>query len=502
VNLASPPHPALSTEHSALSPRQWLLLICLFLLSLPAVTPRIYSSDEIQYFAYLRSIWFDRDLSFENEYQYFYDRGISKSDGFHETFLERTTDTGRRINFGTIGCAILWSPFYLAGDVVARRTGAPVDGFSKPYVAAIAYGSAVYGFLALVLAVKCAERLGLNGFGGGLAVWLGTPILFYMYLAPPFSHACSAFGVALFTYVWLRVRDEWPIRGLVALGAAGALMAMVREQDFFFGFGPALDFGLWAFGGVRQRPQRPQSPQSPQSLKPNAQSLIARAAAAAAAFAVCFAPQAAAYVTLNGHLGPHASVAHKMNWRAPHALEVLFSPEHGFFVWTPLALLALSGLAWLVLPPIGGSHGIDEQPPAPGSVASAFRRQRQVGVCVLLMVALQIYVGGSVESWTVAGAFGQRRFIALTAALVIGYAAAAAAVRASPFARHTLTAVTVLAVYWNLALSAEFSVGLMDRQRLEPRRNAYDAFVTLPGMAPSLIYRYLFDRGSFYKHGP
>ena len=40
------------------------------------------------------------------------------------------------------------------------------------------------------------------------------------------------------------------------------------------------------------------------------------------------------------------------------------------------------------------------------------------------MVALQIYVGGSVESWTVAGAFGQRRFIALTAAMVIGYAGA------------------------------------------------------------------------------
>jgi hypothetical protein len=59
--------------------------------------------------------------------------------------------------------------------------------------------------------------------------------------------------------------------------------------------------------------------------------------------------------------------------------------------------------------------------------------------------------------------------------------------------------VTVLAVYWNLALIAEFSIGLMDRQRLEPRKNAYDAFVTLPRMAPSLVYRYLFDRASFYK---
>ena len=39
----------------------------------------------------------------------------------------------------------------------------------------------------------------------------------------------------------------------------------------------------------------------------------------------------------------------------------------------------------------------------------------------------------------------------------------------------------------------------MDRQRLEPRKNAYDAIVTVPLETPSLVYRYLFDRASFYK---
>jgi hypothetical protein len=458
----------LAPRASHLGIRQWLLLVCLFVLSLPAVTPRIYSSDEIQYFAYLRSMWFDHDLSFENEYRYFYDRGIAKSDGFHETFLELKTDTGRRINFGTIGCAILWSPFYLGGHVVARATGAPVDGFSKPYVAAVSYGSAVYGFLALVLAILAAERLGFNGFLAALVVWLGTPLLFYMYVAPPFSHACSAFGVALFIYVWLRIRDDWSTRGLMALGAAGALMAMVREQDAFFVVGPAVDF-LWSHAREGRGARR------------EARGAAVGVAAAAITSAAVFTPQAISYLLLNGHLGPHASVGHKMNWMAPHVLQVLFSPEHGLFVWTPLALMALAGLVFLFLPPD--------------------RRKKQVAFCLLLMVALQIYVGGSVESWTVAGAFGQRRFIALTAVLVIGYAALADfALRASSSqVRRVLTAVTVLAVYWNLALIAEFSVGLMDRQKLEPRQNAYDAFVTLPRMAPSLVYRYLFDRTSFYR---
>jgi hypothetical protein len=472
-----PSHAAPRTSLLDIPRRQWLFLICLFLLSLPAVTARMYSSDEIQYFAYLRSAWFDRDLQFENEYRYFYDRGIARSDGFHETFLERQTDTGRRINFATVGCAILWAPFYAVGDAVARASGAPADGFSTPYVAAVAYGSAVYGFLAVVLAMLGARQLGLNAFPGALAVWLGTPLLFYMYVAPPFSHAGSAFTVALFTYVWLRVRGTWSTRGLAALGAAAALMAMVREQDAFFAFGAAFDFGLWVAGHGRGIGQR---------LKARAQGL----AVGAAVFALVYLPQIATYLALNGHFGPHASVGRKMNWVSPHGLQVLFSTEHGFFVWTPMALIALAGL--LVLPATSGRRD--------RGLSAGFDPGTQAGACLILMVLLQVYVAGSVESWTVAGAFGQRRFIALTAAMVIGYAALRAATTGR--GRQLLTAVTVLAVYWNLALTAEFATGLMDRQKLEPGKNAYDAFVTLPAQAPSLVYRYLFDRQSFYRPRP
>jgi hypothetical protein len=39
----------------------------------------------------------------------------------------------------------------------------------------------------------------------------------------------------------------------------------------------------------------------------------------------------------------------------------------------------------------------------------------------------------------------------------------------------------------------------MDRQRLEPRRNAYHAFVTLPRIAPQLAWRYFARRESFYR---
>src|SRR5215211_1451537 len=52
-----------------------LSIIALFLLLLPISLPRIYATDEVQYYAYLRSIYFDGDLDFRNEYEHFAEIG-------------------------------------------------------------------------------------------------------------------------------------------------------------------------------------------------------------------------------------------------------------------------------------------------------------------------------------------------------------------------------------------------------------------------------------------
>jgi hypothetical protein len=485
-------------------------LIGAFVLSLPAVTARIYASDEIQYFAYLRSLWFDRDVSFENEYRAFVDRGTAADALFRETFLERQTETGRRINFGTIGCALLWSPFYAAGDALATVTGAPRDGYSRPYVAAVAYGSAVYGLLALLLALDLAAKLTGRGLGPVVAVWLGTPLAFYMYVAPPMAHACSAFAVALFVWTWWRVRRTWSVAGAVALGAAGGLMAMVREQDLFFVAGPALDL-MWTVGLSARQPAadglRPAGASSRHAANKAAgaeppiayrlstigtssgrkvHSLILAGGVAAATMALTVLPQLVAYHALNGYPGPSRLVRRKMSWTAPHALEVLGSPSHGLLTWTPLVALSLAGLFLLWR---GWARGV------PGTVSAD---QRRFGACALLMFALQIYVAGSVESWTVAGAFGQRRFVGNTVLLIVGLGAVLAAARTRAARVVTATAIVAM-VWWNLGLTVQFGAGLMNRQRLEPARNAYTTFVELPVRLPGLAWRYLFDRASFYK---
>jgi len=470
-----------------LSRRELLLLLALFIASLPAVTARLYSSDEVEYFSYLRSLWFDHDVSFENEYQYFYDHRIAQTPDFHQTFLELKTATGRRINYGTIGCAILWAPFYAVGDLATRAMRSmgraiEADGYSQPYVSAVAYGSMFYGFAAIVLAVAVARQIIRKyEISSGLAVWLGTPLLFYMYVAPPFSHACSAFAVALFVTIWLRVRHTWSTGGIVLLGLAAALMAMVREQDLFCALGPAVDFALTFVRGYARASGSLQPPRH----------MIVVAPIGCLAFLIGYLPQLIAYQALNGFPRPSPLVTRKMFWYSPHAVQVLLDPEHGFFLWTPLAVLALVGLVLLV----AGPHAALDD----GTATTSDRRQ--VAACMLLMVAMQVYISGAVESWTVAGAFGQRRFVAVTIFLVVGLAALRRRAELRRGVRIVTTMVVVLCVWWNLALTLEFGTSMMDRQKLELRRNAYDAFVTLPRDAPKLFYRYFTNRSSFYKPG-
>ena len=448
--------------------RDLIVLVLAFALTLPIVTTRIYASDEIQYFAWIRSIAFDHDADFQNEYQHFWDAGVAHDAGFHETFLELTNEAGRRINFAPIGTAVLWAPFFAAGHVVALATHQPADGYSHPYIAAVTYGSAVYGLLAVLLTIMIVRRIVGHGTAATLAIWAGTPLVFYMYVAPAFSHACSAFAVSLMLWLWLRCRDTWRGGEVFWLAVSGALLPTVREQDVIFLVIPALDFLRWTW---RRRAAGRVDP-------------IATAktiAIAAVAFLIAYTPQLAAYQALNGHPGATRLVMRKMVWTAPHFWPVLFSTEHGFFWWTPLALVAIAGLLVLAI----------------GRARVTHADAAWIGALALVAIVLQVYVSGAVESWTVAGSFGQRRFVALTPLLALGLAALGTRA-ARPLARVVFASVVALGVWWNLGLAFQFGAHLMDRQNAYLPDTARMTFVTLPREAPGLAWRYLTNRSSFY----
>ncbi|NJL34429.1 MAG: hypothetical protein HC893_11890 [Chloroflexaceae bacterium] len=141
-----------------------LALVIIFLLLLPISTPRIYATDEVQYYSYLRSVYFDGDLDFRNEYEHFAAIGQQNGDPAIYNALLRDNpadppvnpDTGLLRNVAPIGSALLWSPGFVIADVAVRIANAagatiPADGFSRPYIWATCFMSALYAFLGMLL---------------------------------------------------------------------------------------------------------------------------------------------------------------------------------------------------------------------------------------------------------------------------------------------------------------------------------------------------------------
>jgi hypothetical protein len=444
-----------------------------FVLTLPLVTPQVRGADEIEYFSYLPSVVFDRDLEFGDEYRHFYERDPQGLAGFKATFLDlRDPDSGRHINFGPIGSAVLWAPFYLLAHgltLLFRALGAavPADGFSWPYLAAVCYGSALYGFAGLLLVHDALVRFG--GFEDAaatlatVALWLGTPVLYYMTLAPAFAHATSLFAVSLLVWAWLRARARGQaarLRDYAAVGAAGGLCGLVREQDVLFLALPLLGLALDALRHGR----------------------FVRAAASALAVAlaagVVLLPQLFAYRALTGRFGPSRLVTRKMDWLSPHFFEVLFDPAHGLYAWAPLLLLATAGLAY-----------------------AAWSRRDPVTVLLAVALLLQVWINGALESWTQAGAFGSRRFVAATPVFAWGLAALVQAARARA-GRVPVAAALAVFAWWNVSLMVQFGLRLMDRQRLEWPRVAVNQFTAVPAQMGRVAVLFFTDRERLVREAP
>ena len=454
-------------------------LLVLFLLMLPLVTSRLRGADEIEYFSYLRSAVFDRDLHFENEYRHFVDAEPQALQGFKETFLDRREPlTGRPINFAPAGTASLWAPFYLlahAGVLAARELGSAVaaDGYSRPYLMAISYASALYGFLGLLLAHDALRRFGrVRDPAAALAVaavWLGTPALYYLTIAPGFSHACSMFTLALVFWLSLRTLEGGASRARdwVALGAAVGLAGLVREQDALVGIVPAAVL-LVELLMYRSLP-----------------SVVGKAILLGGTALAVFVPQALAYHAVNGTYGPSKLVVRKMSWSSPHLVEALVSPGHGLFVWAPLLALGALGLLLSLRDP----------------------RQRTTSLLLLVAFGVQAWICGAVESWSQAGAFGSRRFVGLTFVFAWGLglllaptrpavATPATAASATSWPRSAVLQAAGLSLFvlWNLGLMVQFGLKLMDRQRLEWPRVAVNQVTEVPRRLGRTAFLFFTDR--------
>ena len=235
-------------------PSSWILraneklLFFLFLLTLPLVNPWV-RGDGVGYYAYLRSALIDHDLRFENDYLPANESFVISHIDAQGRLLPRLyTKTGYVENHFSVGPAILWAPVMLVvhGTVLlADHFGAHVaaDGYSRPYLLAMAFTTACYGFLSLFLAFRIARKYFDDPwpFLATVGIWMASSLPIYMYFNPSWSHALSAFTVALFLWYWERTRLQRTAGQWVILGLMAGLMGNVYYPNVILLIFPALE---------------------------------------------------------------------------------------------------------------------------------------------------------------------------------------------------------------------------------------------------------------------
>lgn len=374
-------------------------------------------SDGFYYYAYLRSIAFDHDVNFLNDYKLL---GLGD-----KTYLFQPTRTGHAESAWTIGPAIVWSPFFAVGHLTATRLRAAgvdvaTDGTSFPYRQAVCVASLFYGLLGCWFAYRLT-RLFFPGRLAMPAVVLtiaGSFMLWYLVKEPSMTHAASMASAAGFMWMWAATQDGRKTRDWAWLGVLIGLSALVRWQNLLFALLPGIDalrllFRSWR-AGDRAALQR---------------TTIASVSFLAAAF-VAFLPQLFAWHAIYGTWFARSPVGPQIRWTDPHLVDILWSARNGLFSTTPIMYLAAIGLVLfaLVRPAIGG----------PAIVA------------MLVMT----YFNACIQDWWGSAGFGGRRFDGLIPLLAIGLAAfldRASDVVKRHAAASVIAALTVLAL-WNLSL--------------------------------------------------
>jgi Dolichyl-phosphate-mannose-protein mannosyltransferase len=375
-----------------IEPRVWLALAGLLVLVALTFKP-VVENDGVGYYAYLHTVLVDHDLDFGDEYAALAGAGIT----YYPPLFQARSANGRLADFFPAGPALLAAPAYLV-VLAVKPSGEPQYG--PPFSWAFTLASLFYGLLALVLGYRLASSLAgrRSALVATAGVALATPFLYYLLYEPSYSHTFSAFSVSTFLYVWWRWRDRRSAAGWLVLGLLGGLMGLTRFQD-----GPLLLIALL------DRPRRFWY------LLPFAAGVL-----------VGFAPQLAIDQYLFGGWLPNRPAGEQLDFFPGHYLQVLFSSQHGFFIWTPISLLAIAGFA--------------------------FVRDRRLQAAFVLALLIELAISGSAPDWNGDFSFGQRRFVALTPFLVIGLAALVARIRERP----ALVLVGLL-VAWNLLLMVNFT---------------------------------------------
>jgi len=293
---------------------------------------RLIISDGKAYYAYLPAIFIYRDLSYN--FVEYYESKYYPSDTDPSYFKEfRFQHNDRTVNKAFAGIAVLLLPFFLVAHLMAILFGQP-DGYSPIYQYAIGFSAYFYLWLGLIILRKLLRKFSDNEIRISLilfAIAVGTNLVYYTVSEGTMPHVYLFFLVNLFLYVSYRAIHEQREAWFISAGIVFGLILISRPQNGF------IILALPFLAGSRH--------QTLAAIK----TLLKRPVIFRSGIALCavLLLQVTLWYAQTGYLLVYSYGDERFDFLNPQLINLLWSYEKGWMVYTPLSFLAIAGLVSL-----------------------------------------------------------------------------------------------------------------------------------------------------------
>ena len=335
----------------------------------------IISWDVFGYYLYLPQLFIYNDLGINN---------IDNLNSIVETYNNTATlyqiwqtETGDWLIRYTSGQAIMFAPTFFIAHAAALLTDFPADGFSLPYQIGLLAGCFIY----FVVALELLRHILLHFFNDKitaltiLLLFFGTNLLANTIFNIAGIHSQLFFLYTIIILFTIRWHENQTWKNILPIAFATGLVIITRPTDVICLLIPL----LWNVFDKKSFKAKFEL------LSSHLPQLIVSTAIVCAIGSL----QMVYWKIFSGHflIDSYNNPAEGLDFLFPHLYGVLFSFRKGWFVYTPLMLVAMAG--FIVM----------------------WHRNRKVFTALFTFMLLDIYLVSCWSCWWYAVSFSQRAFV-------------------------------------------------------------------------------------------
>jgi len=324
--------------------------------------------DVLEYYGYLPSAFIYKDLSLKYTEK--------PTEDWGKRIWALTAPNGKKVFKMSMGMSFMYAPFFGLAHGYALLVGFKADGFSAPYKFALLMSSLFYLLIGLFYLRKVLLLL-VNDLVTSMtlfAIVAGTNLWYYASFEAPLSHAYSFSLIAIFLRNVLKYYKNPSLVTAIAIGLLTGLISLIRPNNGLV----VLLFIFYGISGIKTLNERMHF-----FLKYYVHIIMMILGTVLVWF-----PQMIYWHMQTGHW-LYFSYAENgaFFFQNPQIINGLFSFRKGWFLYTPLMLVAT-----LAIP-------------------LTWKYARSFTIPITLFVILNIYIVLSWWCWWYGGCFGQRAFI-------------------------------------------------------------------------------------------